>query len=119
MAGSHLLVIDDDPLVLKLAKLVFGRARYETRLFDTREALRDEDVTWGDLAIVDMHLEGAHGTDVVAELRHLKPALLVLGWSADDSSPDFIKWQDACDRFVLKPFEVKELLRLVAEMLER
>lgn len=116
MGDARVLVVDDDPLVLKLVRLVFKRSGYELRTIASASDLGDDDAAWAQLAIVDMHLDQASGVEVIRRLRAANASIRILGWSADDDA-NCTTWKGGCDRFVTKPFDVNELRRTVDEML--
>lgn len=116
--AARILVIDDDVLILKLARLVLERDGREVETIDDISAVDPAvHAAWAQLAIVDMNVGHQSSLPLLRALRAAKPTLIIVGWSADDSGPAFTKWRAACDAFVLKPFHVKELALLVRELL--
>jgi two-component system, OmpR family, response regulator QseB len=73
-----------------------------------------------DLALLDLGLPGKDGMTVLQELRAVRNALPVLIITARDSVPDRIAGLNAgADDYVLKPFDLDELVARVRALLRR
>jgi two-component system response regulator QseB len=73
-----------------------------------------------DLALLDLGLPGKDGMTVLQELRAARNALPVLIITARDSVPDRIAGLNAgADDYVLKPFDLDELVARVRALLRR
>jgi two-component system KDP operon response regulator KdpE len=109
--GSVVLVIEDDPQILRFLRATLGSRGY--RLFEatTGEAGLVEAATrQPDIVILDLGLPDVDGLDVIRRLREWT-ALPIIVLSARGQERDKIAALDAgADDYVSKPFGVGELL---------
>jgi DNA-binding response OmpR family regulator len=110
----RVLVVEDDPLVLRYCECVLERAGYAVSPFaDGSEALLAQpDVR---LAIVDLILPGAHGAEVVRCLRErgmTAPVVCISGYPLADMA------EIPSAYFLAKPFSPEQLLAIVEIALE-
>ncbi len=78
---ASILVVDDDPMLLKMTALILNDRSYKVTLAATgREAIDAAHLAGGafDLVILDMRLPDMDGSDVLKELRAVWPTLRVL-----------------------------------------
>jgi two-component system, OmpR family, KDP operon response regulator KdpE len=116
--SSKILVVDDEPQILRAVTASLRGAGYEVTTADTAEAaLTAAAVAPPDAVILDLVLPDGRGTDVVRELRTWSSVpVIVLSVVGDEG--DKVDALDAgADDYVTKPFGVEELLaRLRAAM---
>ena len=117
MSGK-VLVVDDEPQILRAVTASLRGAGYDVTTADTAEAaLTAAAVAPPDAVILDLVLPDGRGTDVVRELRTWSSVpVIVLSVVGDEG--DKVDALDAgADDYVTKPFGVEELLaRLRAAM---
>jgi two-component system KDP operon response regulator KdpE len=117
MSGK-VLVVDDEPQILRAVTASLRGAGYDVTTADTAEAaLTAAAVAPPDAVILDLVLPDGRGTDVVRELRTWSSVpVIVLSVVGDEG--DKVEALDAgADDYVTKPFGVEELLaRLRAAM---
>jgi len=77
MTSPHILIVDDEPAILKLLRYVVlmscDGARVETAV-SAHEAFHALCKTEYDVVLSDIQMEGMSGIDLVRETRNLKPA---------------------------------------------
>jgi CheY-like chemotaxis protein len=96
VSGPRVLVVDDEPEVCELVARALVRANYEVLTATSGEAaLELLDAGPIDCLVVDKHLPGMHGGEVMAEARRRLPRLAVVlisghpePLSFDDARPD-------------------------------
>lgn len=120
---GRILVVDDDPLVLRLTSILFNRAGHEVHVAaDGFEGLAKVDEIKPDLVILDVMMPGLSGLEVCRRLR-ANPAtarLPVLLLSAteptswDASGPSLA----GADGFIKKTASADELLARADSMLQ-
>jgi len=109
------LVVDDEPSLRLLCRVnleLEGFRVLEARtLGEARRALEDDPP---DLVLLDVHIAGEDGRDLLEELRASESPVKVvmLTGSVDVTLSRF----DAADRVVVKPFEPLELVAVVREL---
>jgi two-component system, OmpR family, phosphate regulon response regulator OmpR len=114
MGQKHILVVDDDPAILELLEraLASDRVRVSTarRAAMARDVLMRQPV---DLVIADARLPGESGLQLALSARDVGIASILMSgdleWTAEHGL--------AAGQFLAKPFELRQLLRLVAERL--
>ncbi len=117
---SRVLVIDDDPQLLRALRITLRAAGYDVdTAADGRTALRQAAAIHPDVVVLDLGLPDLDGTEVLAGLRPWYPgAVLVLSARAD--SQDKVHALDAgADDYVTKPFDMGELLARLRALLRR
>lgn len=121
MTGSpSILLVEDDINIATGLRKVMQRDGYEVELI-TRG---DDGLARGlagnfDMVITDLKLPGLDGLQLVRELHQTKPKLpivLITAHGTTETAIEATKW-GAFD-YILKPFEVDELLDVVAKALE-
>lgn len=120
-AGSNgiILVVDDQPLILKLVQAILNDvgldivpADHPGQALQLASELRER----VRLLIIDLNLGGAGGADLARKVLAHCPGLRVLYMSGDD--PDDLQLPAAVRRnFIGKPFSPTELIRRVEALL--
>ena len=121
MAGERVLVIDDNPQNLKLARLVLQGGGFEVRAAeDAEEAIRMLDIELPDAILMDVQLPGIDGLTLTRQLK-ADPArrhIVVIALTAYAMKGDADRMRAAgCDGYVTKPIDVDELPRTVSNLL--
>ena len=82
------LVCEDDMADRKLARLVLGSCRFEVVAYAefASEALQQAALLQPHVAIVDLHLRGMSGFEVIAGIRAVAPQTAVIIFTADDAA---------------------------------
>jgi len=111
-APVHILLVDDDPLIRSLgAELLANLGFRVATAGDGPEALdRYDPLSPPDLVILDYHLPGLSGLEVMPRLRVIDPKARVLAASGFFSNQEMESLKDAgVAGFLHKPFRVEEL----------
>lgn len=115
-----ILVVDDDVYIQQLVSIHLGREGYQVyRANHAEEALDILEVKAVDLAIVDVMMPGMDGfelTKILSTDYDLPVILLTAKGQIGDKEQGFLA---GSDDYIVKPFEVKELLFRVAVVLRR
>jgi two-component system KDP operon response regulator KdpE len=117
---AAVLVVDDDPLLLKVLKITLQANGYSvTTATDGKSALLAATQHPLRLIVLDLGLPDVDGTSVIKELRTWSPVpILVL--SARHTSDDKVEALDAgADDYITKPFGPDELLARLRALLRR
>ncbi len=117
--GAHVLVVDDDPDMLRLLTLRLDAAGYRVSTATSAEAaLTQMHIERPQLLLSDVQLPGRDGLALFDEVRQLHPSLPVILLTAHGTIPDAVQ---ATERgvftYLTKPFDGKALLDKIAEAL--
>lgn len=116
MSLEDILLVDDDPDLLRLISLRLTSAGYRVRTADSGEdALAAIAVTRPALVITDLRMPGIDGMQLFDGIHRQHPALPVIILTAHGTIPDAVNaTQRGVFGFLTKPFDSKELLQKVA-----
>lgn len=113
--GPSVMLVDDDPHLLRQLRRSLRRAGFSCREFESGDAaLREIDEVDVDLAIVDLHMPGTvSGIDVVEALRERRgDDVHITVLSGEDDNAQRVRCFDAgASDFVAKPAFLPELLK--------
>ncbi len=115
---ARLLVVEDEPDIATILRMIFDPARYEVMVAGDLAAARELLLQWGPphLVILDLILPDGNGLDLCRELKAARPPVRVLvltaRWEARDEA-----LAAGTDLFVTKPFELDELEAAVERLL--
>jgi DNA-binding response OmpR family regulator len=116
-----ILVIDDEPGVLRPLRAILQRAGYAVTAVDSGEAALEEIVQREfDLALIDLRLKGIGGIEVLAVLREQSPdtvAIILTAHATLDTAVEALR-QGAHD-YLLKPCRTEDLLESVRGALRK
>ncbi|HWP83250.1 MAG TPA: sigma-54 dependent transcriptional regulator [Bacteroidota bacterium] len=106
-----ILVVDDEPNILKTIGICFEAIGYPSRLVakpqEALEVIRQEQF---DLAFVDLKMSPLDGMEVLAEIKRTAPLMTVIIITAHGSIDGAIEAiRKGAYHYVLKPFDFKEL----------
>ena len=117
----RVLVVDDEEMVRAVLKAVLTYAGYRvTEAMDGEDAVEQYGKASPpfDLVLLDLHMPRLNGYDALTRIRKLDPkakAVFLSGGARDSEEQSILHLQNVA--FLHKPFENRELLRLVAEAL--
>ena len=118
---TKILVLDDDPDICTMIKMVLDYHGYTSADADTEEkAIHIITSTPVDLIIMDMLLSGSDGSDICKRLKQDESTALIpiLMFSAHPNAKKICMAAGA-DDFISKPFEMNELLEKIDYFLEQ
>ncbi len=119
--GERILIVEDDPSILRGLQLNLGMEGYTVRsAMDGETGLELARTESPDLVVVDVMLPRMDGLTLVRELRRSNPELPVLILSAKGQESDKVAGlQFGADDYMVKPFGLKELLARIEALLRR
>ena len=120
MSDGRILVVDDEPQILRALKTNLSAAGYEVVTAATgEEALASAAMNPPDALILDLVLPDRSGTEITRELRTWTSVPIVV-LSAVGDERDKVEALDAgADDYVTKPFGMEELLARLRASLRR
>jgi sigma-B regulation protein RsbU (phosphoserine phosphatase) len=121
MSLARILVVDDEPGLLRAVDRILGR-RYTVTTFESPGAALDAAVELDpDLAILDIRMPEMDGFELLARLREAVPGIDVILMTGSASNPDeklVRSIRDGAFYFIEKPFDSEVLRTLVDRCLE-
>ncbi|HEY8242874.1 MAG TPA: sigma 54-interacting transcriptional regulator [Casimicrobiaceae bacterium] len=116
MSSGDLLLVDDDPDLLKLISLRLTSAGYRVRSAGSGEAaLAAIAVTRPAIVITDLKMPGLDGLQLFEAIHRQHPAMPVIILTAHGTIPEAVSaTQRGVFGFLTKPFDSQELLQKVA-----
>lgn len=117
MKRNSILVVDDDPDILRLLSMRLSGAGYGVATADSAEkALAAFAVSRPQVVITDLRMGGMNGLALFAEIHRRAPTLPVIVLTAHGTIPDAVEaTQRGVFGFLSKPFDGKLLLELVEQ----
>jgi two-component system KDP operon response regulator KdpE len=117
---TRVLVVDDEPQILRALQTSLRGAGYEVDTATTGEqALTSAAVRPPDAVILDLVLPDRRGTDVTRELRAWSTVPVIVLSVVDDEHDKVAALDAGADDYVTKPFGVDELLARLRAALRR
>jgi DNA-binding NtrC family response regulator len=118
---AKILVVDDDPLVLRGFEEILMREGLEVvSVGDGQEALRQIETTSFDLVLTDLVMRDVHGLAILKKTQQCQPDAIVIvisGFASTHSAIEALRL-GAYD-YLMKPCEDSELILRVRHALER
>ena len=120
MNRGDILLVDDDPDLLKLISLRLTSAGYRVRTADSGEtALATIAVERPATVITDLRMPGIDGMQLFEAIHRQHPALPVIILTAHGTIPDAVTATQRGEfGFLTKPFDSQDLLQKVAAALQ-
>lgn len=123
MAGERILVVDDNPLNLKMTRLLLVGEGYEVRTAsDSQEALAVLAVFRPHLILMDIRMPGMDGLELTRRLR-ADPAtqdVIIVALTANAMRGDEESAREAgCNGYIAKPIDTRSLPQFLRRYLTR
>lgn len=120
--NDHLLIVEDNPINLKLAAEVLSAAGYKiSRAVDAEQARRLLTELVPDLILMDIGLPGMDGLSLTRLIK-ADPRLShipVVALTAYAMRGDSVKAAEAgCDGYITKPIDTRKLIEQVSSILD-
>ena len=116
---SAILVVDDDPDILKLISMRLGAAGHSVHTVQSAEAaLAAMAASRPQLVVTDLKMDGMNGLALFEEIHRQAPTLPVIILTAHGTIPDAVTaTRRGVFAFLPKPFDGKQLLEQVEQAL--
>lgn len=118
---GNLLVVDDDPDILRVLKANLELHGFEVVTAETwRKAQETLGVRIPDLFVLDIMLPDGDGREICRHLKERHPRIPVIMLTARDSVSDKVMgFERGADDYIVKPFETLELVARIKACLRR
>ncbi|HEY7537612.1 MAG TPA: response regulator [Gaiellaceae bacterium] len=120
MTGTRVLVVDDEPQILRALRTSLRGAGYEVETAETAEgALAAAAMRPPEAVILDLVLPDGTGTDVCRELRSWSSAPVIVLSAIGEEREKVAALDAGADDYVTKPVGIDELLARLRAVLRR
>jgi two-component system torCAD operon response regulator TorR len=117
---AHILIVEDDPVTRAKLAAYFKAEGYRISEAEDGETMRDIIATDpADLLMIDIQLPGEDGLRLTRELRAQSDVGIILVTGRSDTVDRIVGLEIGADDYVTKPFEQRELLARVKNLLRR
>ncbi len=117
----HILIIDDDKRIRELLKQFLNKnGFFVTTSADTSEAKKEISKFLFDLMVIDLMMPNESGIEFLMTIRkngNKTPAIMLT--AMDDIENKTECFENGCDDYLVKPFEPKELILRINNILNR
>lgn len=118
--SERILVVDDEPQILRALRTSLRGAGYEVETAETAEAaLTTAALSPPDAVILDLVLPDGRGTDVCRELRTWSSVPVIVLSVVGEEEEKVAALDAGADDYVTKPFGIEELLARLRAALRR
>jgi two-component system KDP operon response regulator KdpE len=118
--GPHVLVVDDEPQIVRGLRVVLRKAGYEVEAAETKQlALDAVSVRPPDAMVLDLVLPDGSGVDVCTEVRRWSKLPIIVLSAVGDEREKVRALDAGADDYITKPFGTDELLARLRAVLRR
>ena len=118
--GKRILLVDDEPLILKGLKYTLEQEGYETdSAMDGEEALAKFDASSFDLILLDVMLPKLDGIAVCQRIREHSDVPIIMLTAKGDDMDKILGLEYGADDYMTKPFNVLVLKARIKALLRR
>jgi DNA-binding response OmpR family regulator len=119
-AQRHILVVDDEEQVATLLRNLFEREGFEVTTAGSGAALRAELArTAVNLVTLDLNLGGEDGLALAREIRSRHDVPIIMITAKDNEVDRVVGLELGADDYIVKPFNLREVLARVRAVLRR
>jgi DNA-binding NtrC family response regulator len=118
LSRSNILVADDNPAMLKLVEEFLVGHNYRVKTVGNgSQAYEDLLINDYDMIILDINMPVMDGVEAVKAIRQNDPHTFILLMSGEANQSEIqTALQNGANRFLAKPFDLKELLEIVEKI---
>ena len=117
---TSILIVDDDAGVRTMLSTVLNDEGYLVEAVENgKQAVKTCEKSSFDVALIDIELPDMKGTELLNKLKKIQPKMIRIIITGHPSLESAMKSvNERADGYVLKPFEVAELLQKIRRLLE-
>jgi len=113
-----IFIVDDEPMLLDLAAAILQPMGFDVRIFrDPKMALKEFASSKPLIVVTDYAMGDMNGLDLVRECRRLNPRqkMLLVSGTVDETIYAGVPVKP--DRFLAKPYQVRDFIESVQELI--
>jgi DNA-binding NtrC family response regulator len=116
---TSILIVDDDAGVRIMLSSVLNDEGYSVEAVENgKKAIKACEKSPFDVALIDIELPDMKGTELLNRLKKMQPRMIRIIITGHPSIENAMKAvNERADGYVLKPFEVTDLLEMIARLL--
>jgi DNA-binding NtrC family response regulator len=121
--GEHarIIIVDDDEGIRETLVAILQEEGYQVDTAETgKEAIKKTNAEFYNLALIDIRLPDIEGIDLLKEIKETVPKIrkiVITGYPTMQNAIEAVN--NGADAYVLKPFDVEKVLRIIKIELER
>jgi len=117
---AHLLIIEDEPITRRMLSSHFEKEGYAVTGMPNAEGVLER-ISEGriDACLIDINLPGKDGLTLTREIRARSDVGIILVTGKDDQVDRIVGLESGADDYMTKPFDPRELLSRVKNLLRR
>ena len=120
MSNEKILVVDDDKNICELLRLYLVKEGYGVTIAnDGTAALQEFDKLHPDLVLLDVMMPGIDGWEVCRKIRQNNQTPIIMLTAKGDVTDRITGLEMGADDYLVKPFEMKELMARINAVLRR
>ena len=116
---ATIFVVDDEPMLLDLAMTILQPLGFDVRTFrDPRKALAEYPAAKPAVVVTDYLMGEMNGMDLVRECKRINPRqkMILLSGTVDENI--FASTQCKPDRFLAKPYQIRDLVESIQSLVK-
>ena len=116
---TSILIVDDETGVRDMLSSVLNDEGYSVEAVENgKKAIKACEKSPFDVALIDIELPDMKGTELLNRLRKMQPKMIRIIITGHPSIENAMKAvNERADGYLLKPFEVTDLLKMIARLL--
>lgn len=118
--NESILVVDDDTDVREtLSSVLLNEGYLVEAVKNGKEAIKASETAYFDLALIDMELPDMKGIEILRRLKEKHPGMvkiIITGFPSLENAVQAVN--QGAHGFVLKPFNIGELLKMIRKRLD-
>lgn len=117
---KKILIVDDEPLIVKGLKFSLEQEGYETDVaYDGEEALKKINEGDFDLVLLDLMLPKVDGTSVCQQVRETKSIPIIMITAKGEDMDKILGLEYGADDYMVKPFNILEVKARIKSLFRR
>lgn len=118
--GKHILIVDDEPLIVKGLKFSLEQDDYQiSAAFDGEEAIKCFENENIDLILLDVMLPKIDGLEVCRRIRTTSSVPIIMITAKGEDMDKILGLEYGADDYIIKPFNILEVKARIKTILRR